>query len=374
MKTVMNTLLCACLCLSATFMLSTDPAWATEPADSCTGCHADAARMAGLGYPHFTVTSAEVERQSGMSAGCAQCHLGNPAQTDRDQAHQGMGRLQLVSKKGTQVTTAQRKAPLEIGGSPMTRLKQRVIKDGKATVDPGVGLILYQDKRRDNLSQDFDIMEKTCGACHAGEFAEFTKSNMARNAKQSRYKSWSDPERGPHNCGVWFDGNYETIAANTAVPFSREQSALNQRSCNTCHVGCLDCHYDPQLKDPANPKLGMHTFNRMPKPESCYGGGRGQICHAGPEERRRGAGYFGASYANPEGMEPDIHQVKKVGCLECHPSSKSSKDLGHASIKRQGRCDNCHAKEMGSHQLSLHKNLSCEACHIQNISGYQGTY
>lgn len=343
-------------------------------ADSCLDCHASASKMAALGYPHFTVTPAEVRAQSGMTAACDSCHLGNAAEMHRDKAHQGMGRLQLVGKKGLRAKTEERRTPLEIGGSPMTRIKQTVEKGGKVAVDPCVALILYQDKRRDNLSQDFSIMEKTCGACHAREFAEFTKSTMARNAKQSRYQSWADPERGPHNCGVWFDGNYDKIAANTAVPFSREQSALNQRSCNTCHVGCLDCHFDPQPRDPANRKLGMHTFNRTPKPESCYGGGRGQICHAGPEERRRGAGFFGASYANPEGMEPDIHQAKKVGCLDCHDSTRSDKTIGHAMIKRQGTCDKCHGQQLKSHRLSLHKNLSCEACHVQNVSGYQGTF
>jgi len=345
-----------------------------EQTNSCVACHGDAKKMAQLGFPHFAVTDAEVAKQSGMQAECAECHLGDPTRMEADRAHQGMGRLQLVRRKGTRVETAKRTAPLEVTGSPMTRIKHQVKKDGEFSVDPSVSLILYQDKRRDNLSQDFGMMEKTCGACHAKQFAEFTKSTMARNAKQSSYQSWTDPERGPHNCGVWFDGNYAKIAGNTALPFTPEQSALNQRSCNTCHVGCLDCHYDPQAKDPTNLKLGMHTFNRVPKPESCYGGGRGQICHAGPEERRRGAGYFGASYANPEGMEPDIHQAKKVGCLDCHDNSGSNSDLGHAMIKRQGRCDRCHAREIASHQASLHKNLACEACHTRNVSGYQGTF
>jgi hypothetical protein len=285
-----------------------------------------------------------------------------------------MGRLLLVRKKGLLADSAQRQAPLELAGNPMTRIKHQVIKKGKSVVDPDVSLILYQDKRRDNLSQDFTMMEKTCGSCHAKEFSEFTRSTMGRNVKQSQYRSWTDQQRGPHNCGVWFGDNYEKIAANSTVPFSREQNALNQRSCNTCHVGCLDCHYDPQPKDPANPKLGIHTFNRVPKPENCYGGGRGQICHAGPEERRRGAGYFGASYASPEGMEPDIHQLKKVTCLDCHENSGSVSKLGHGMVKRQARCDRCHAQQLASHGQSLHKALSCEACHIQNVSGYQGTF
>lgn len=358
--------------LFVVLMVSVVPALAVE--DSCVDCHGDRARMSSLGYSHFAVTPSEVARQSGMSSGCSACHLGDPGQSEREKAHRGMGRLQLVRKKGLLVETAQRTQPLEMGGSPMTRIKHRVEKDGKAAVDPTVSLFLYQDKRRDNLSQDFGIMEKTCGACHAAEFAQFTRSTMGQNGKQSRYRRWDDPERGPHNCGVWFASNYEGIAANTAVPFSREQSMLNQRSCNTCHVGCLDCHYDPQPADAGNAKLGMHTFNRTPRPESCYGGGRGQICHAGPEERRRGAGYFGASYANPEGMEPDVHQAKKVGCLDCHQSSKSDQKMGHAMIKRQGKCDGCHADEVKAHRLSLHKNLSCEACHVRNVSGYQATF
>ena len=349
-------------------------AGAADSIDSCLACHADPNKMAALGYPHFTVTPAEVRQQSGMTASCDACHLGDPAKPERAEAHQGMGRLQLVRRKGQLAEASERRAPLEVSGNQMSRIKHQTIKDGKVIIDPSVALILYQDKRRDTLSQDFTIMEKTCGACHARQFAEFTKSTMARNGKQSRYQSWANKEHGPHNCGVWFEGNYDQIAANTALPFSREQSALNQRNCNTCHVGCLDCHYDPQPKDLAHPRLGMHTFNRTPKPESCYGGGRGQICHAGPEERRRGAGYFGGTYANPEGMEPDIHQAKNVGCLDCHESTKSNTSIGHAMVKRQGSCDKCHRQEIKRHQLSLHKNLSCEACHIQNVSGYQATF
>jgi hypothetical protein len=360
--------------LFAALLVCASPSTAAETANSCLACHASAAKMNELGYPHFTVTPEEVRQQSGMPAGCTDCHLGNAAESDRLKAHQGMGRLQLVRKKGLQAETAERRLPLEIGGAPMTRLKHRLEKDGKAVVDSSVGLILYQDKQRDTLSQDFSVMEKTCGACHAREFAEFKKSTMGSNAKQSRYRSWTDKERGPHNCGVWFDGNYDRIVANTTVPFSREQSALNQRSCNTCHVGCLDCHYDPQLKDPANQKMGMHSFNRTPKPESCYGGGRGQICHAGPEERRRGAGYFGGVYSNPEGMEPDVHLAKNVACLDCHESTKVNKQLGHAMVKRQADCIKCHQKEIMSHGRSLHKKLSCEACHIRNVAGYQATF
>ncbi|HEY6874694.1 MAG TPA: cytochrome c3 family protein [Geobacteraceae bacterium] len=345
-----------------------------EAPNSCISCHEDATRMAELGYPHFAVTRAEVKKESGMPASCSECHLGDPAKAGKEEAHRGMGRLLLSKKNGLTAGPVERKLPLEIGGAPVSRLKYFAEKDGKKVADQSVSAILYQDRRRDTLSQDFAMMERTCGACHAREFAEFTRSTMARNAKQSSYRSWTDRERGPHNCGVWSDGNYDKIAANSALPFSPEVNALNQRQCNSCHVGCLDCHYDPQAKDPADPAKGMHTFNRTPRPESCYGGGRGSLCHAGPEDRRRGAGYFGGSYSHPEGMEPDAHAARRVGCLDCHASSRDDKGLGHAMVRRQATCGKCHAATVESHARSRHKMLSCEACHIQQVAGYQATF
>ncbi len=344
------------------------------PPNSCRGCHEDAAKMAALGYPHFTITRQEVAAQTGMPADCSDCHLGNPSKFGKEEAHEGMGRLLLLRKKGLKAEQAERKLSLEESGNMVTRLRPMVERDGKKRPDSSVRAILYQDRRPDTLSQNFDIMEKTCGRCHPREFTEFRTSNMARNAKQSQYKGWNDVKHGPHNCGVWFTDNYEAIAANTAVPFSREMSSLNQRACNTCHVGCLDCHYYPQAKDSNTPKGGMHTFTKVPKPESCYGGGRGALCHAGPEDRRRGAGYFGGPFSHPEGMTQDIHVDANVGCLDCHDSSRNNKSLGHATIIRQATCGNCHQKALKSNATSVHRKLSCEACHISNVAGYQATF
>ncbi|HEY6008925.1 MAG TPA: cytochrome c3 family protein [Geobacteraceae bacterium] len=357
------------------FLLALLPPLAWGKGNSCLDCHASATKMAALGYAHFTVTAAEVKAQSGMTADCPDCHLGNPDSTEKEKAHKGMGRLLIVRKKGLKAETAERKYPLEFGAEPMNRIKYVADKDGKPAVDPTVAQILYQDKRPDTLSQDFAMMEKTCGACHKKEFDEFRKSAMGQNAKQSQYRSWTDKERGPHNCGVWSEPNYAKITATTTVPFSREQSALNQRSCATCHVGCLDCHYAPMASDPAKPRQGMHTFNRRPAPQNCYGGGRGTLCHAGPEERRRGAGYFGASYAYPEGSAPDVHATKNVGCLDCHETSGVNPRLGHGTVRRSHtRCFDCHLKAVEGLRYTVHKSLTCEACHVQEVGGYQATF
>lgn len=344
--------------------------------DSCLTCHGDAKRMSTYGAPAFTVTKQEVESQSRMPAGCSDCHLGNPGENERDKAHAGLARLLVIRKKGLTADASTRTLPLQYGANPMNRLYVGAEKDGKTTRDASVTAISWHDKRRDTLTQDFDVMKKSCGKCHEKEFAEFSKSTMATNGKQSQYQGWVDPRRGPHNCGPWFEGNFERMQAATAVPMSLESHLINQKACNTCHVGCLDCHFNPQPKASGDPARGPHTFLKTPPSESCYGNGRASICHAGPEDRRRGAGYFGGSFSFPEGNEPDVHLKAKVGCLDCHESTKTNAAIGHGMVKRQAResCVRCHAEAAGSHASSIHRKLSCEACHIRQVAGYQGTY
>jgi hypothetical protein len=354
-------------------LAGTTVAWGEE---SCTDCHGDAETMQRLGYPWFTFTRKEVAAQTRMPAGCADCHLGNPAAADKVAAHKGLARLRVVEKKGFGVATSARRYPLEFGSDPANRIMAMTDRGGKKVRDPAVAALLWHDKRADTLTQDFATMQKSCGRCHAQEFEEFSRSTMGRNAKQSQYRGWTDERRGPHNCGPWFDGNFDRMQANTTIPMSRESHLANQKACNLCHVGCLDCHYDPQPKKANDQAMGSHTFARTPPPASCYGNGRGSVCHAGPEDRRRGAGYFGGSFSFPEGSEPDVHLKAGVGCLECHESSRDNPALGHGMIRRQARgaCVRCHERAVQSHAVSRHKNLACEACHVQRVGGYQGTY
>lgn len=347
-----------------------------EAADSCLDCHGNRQEMELLGYGHFAVTGKEIEAQTHMPASCSECHLGNPAAKQKEKAHTGMARLLVVAKKGFTVSTSARRYPLAYGTNRINRLYTESSKDGQPVRDSSVAAISWHDKKAATLSQDFEVMRKTCGACHKQEFAEFSRSTMATNGKQSQYKGWTDKDRGPHNCGPWFAGNFETMQANTLIPMSPASHLLNQKVCNSCHVGCLDCHFNPQKKNPADPAIGPHTFVKTPPSESCYGNGRASICHAGPEDRRRGAGYFGGSFSFPEGNSADVHLQAKVGCLDCHDSSKSNPAIGHAMIKRQAQdsCRRCHAEAVASHARSQHRNLACEACHIQRLAGYQGTY
>ncbi|KAF0216946.1 MAG: cytochrome c family, partial [Geobacteraceae bacterium] len=348
----------------------------SDAADNCRSCHENRQTMETSGYGHFTVTQKEVETQSRMPATCSGCHLGDPAAASKEKAHKGLARLLVTRKKGFVTDTAPRTMPLEFGSNPMNRIFVSTAKDGKNVRDSSVAALSWHDKLPDTLTQDFETMRKTCGACHEKEFAEFSRSTMASNGKQSQYKGWLDEKRGPHNCGPWFEGNLERMQATTAVPMTKAGNAVNQKACNTCHVGCLDCHFNPQPKNPTDPTMGSHTFSKTPPSLSCYGNGRTSICHAGPEDRRRGAGYYGGPFSFPEGNEPDIHLRAKVECLDCHESTRQNKSIGHGMVKRQAgeSCVRCHAAAVQSHALSFHRKLACEACHIQRVAGYQGTY
>ncbi len=345
-------------------------------ANSCRDCHENRAKMETLGYGHFSVTQQEVTTQSRMPATCSECHLGNPSENGKQAAHKGMVRLLVVAKKGLAARTSARAYPLEYGTNEISRIHTVTDNTGKKVRDTSVAALSWHDKNTVTLTQDFNVMKKTCGACHEKEFDEFSRSTMATNGKQSQYAGWIDEKQGPHTCGPWFEGTFASMQHNTTLAMSPEVNRINQKACNICHVGCLDCHFNPQKPNPADPSQGAHTFVKTPPSESCYGNGRGSICHAGPEDRRRGAGYFGGPFSFPKGNEPDVHLKAGVGCLDCHESSKNNPAIGHAMVKRQAQdsCRRCHREAAESHATSRHRNLSCEACHIQNVAGYQGTY
>ena len=367
----------AALAAAIAVLASAAPAAALAAGGGCVACHGDPRKMKEMGFPHFAVTPQEVEAQTRMAADCAQCHLGDPGAATKEEAHRGLARLQIVKKKALAAdVTTPRKYPLQYGTNPANKLFVAAERGGKMTRDDSAVAIQWHDKRADTLTQNFDTLRRTCGACHPRELEEFEKSAMGTNAKQSQYKGFTERRRGPHNCGPWFEGNYEAIQANTAVPISAESHRINQRACNTCHVGCLDCHFDPRPSDPRDRTAGPHTFARTPPSLACYGNGRGSVCHAGPEDRRRGAGYYGGPFSFPEGNAPDVHVAANVGCLDCHKSTRTNPKLGHGTVVRQaeGSCVQCHAPAVARHAASLHRSVTCEACHIQRVAGYQGTY
>jgi hypothetical protein len=137
-----------------------------------------------------------------------------------------------------------------------------------------------------------------------------------------------------------------------------------QKACNICHTGCLDCHYSPSVEH------GSHAFSKTPPAINCTGGGRSTfVCHAGTMERRRGDSYLGKELSEPAGLPEDVHVRQKLECVDCHQPGPGG--MGH--IERKATCQDCHLEVEQAMAASIHKNVSCEACHVKILGGYEMT-
>ena len=133
--------------------------------DSCTWCHSDAARMKESGFPQFTFTLEQVQKETKMPAACMDCHLGNPLDKTREGAHQGLLSLYVVKSN----LQAVRRHDLKefkpglltpSGKNPMVTLLPKIDRNGKTTKDPEVNTILYQDRSPEDLS--FNVTTQVC--------------------------------------------------------------------------------------------------------------------------------------------------------------------------------------------------------------------
>ncbi len=111
-------------------------------------------------------------------------------------------------------------------------------------------------------------------------------------------------------------------------------------------------------------------MSRIPPAANCTSGGRSTfVCHAGTMERRRGDSYLGKELSEPAGLPEDVHVRQKIECVDCHQTGPGG--MGH--IERKATCQDCHIEVEEAMTRSVHKNLSCEACHVQVLGGYEMT-
>jgi hypothetical protein len=148
------------------------------------------------------------------------------------------------------------------------------------------------------------------------------------------------------------------------VPLSDNQAVAKQKACNLCHTGCLDCHYTPSVE------RGSHAFSRIPPALNCSGNGRSTfVCHSGTMERRRGDSYLGKELSEPPGLPEDVHVARKMVCVDCHQTGPGG--MGH--IERRATCQDCHIEVEDAMAKSVHRNMACEACHVNVLGGYEMT-
>jgi len=91
------------------------------------------------------------------------------------------------------------------------------------------------------------------------------------------------------------------------------------------------------------------------------------MCHAGSLHSRRGGTYVGGDYSIPTGMKADTHFKKDIHCIDCHLTGQK----GMGDMQRKASCQDCHIEIEDAHSKSIHKNVECAACHVNELGGYQ---
>ena len=409
--------------------------------NSCMSCHGDKQKMTALGYPQFTFDWAQVNAETGMSASCDDCHLGNPKDTTVEGAHKGLLGLLVMKSKYREVVKRK-----DLEGTPeyaqvssikVTSADPRF----KLQVTSPLQMLLWHDKNIDTAAWNPETAMKTCGRCHARQVAEFNTTEMGLVLTMSQYIPWIVPPQpgqpgthlkvAPQSCGLWTEAAIKPENAvftdvnrqlynstSTSItpqfqdpyypdtsydPLTKLQSIANQRNCTNCHAGCLDCHFSPFAENVPGrmgsvKPAGTHTFTQRPLPMTCMSGGRGQFCHGGPTDRRRGDGFVkgGFAFVPPTALQtadtkaylatPDIHYKSDTShnstCVDCHGPLPGGKDYGlvgsdpnatHGNMTRNAepsRCAVCHPREVEAYKTGNHRNLTCGACHTPKIVGY----
>jgi len=170
-----------------------------QSSDQCVKCHADKERMTKLGYPQFTMTAGQVQKEARHpNTECRDCHLGNGLSSEPDRAHKGMLRLIVLDNNFNRIPRRATVRSLLPAGDDRQHAMLPRLPNGALNDD--VGTFLYHDHDPITYGYDPRLAEKTCGksACHPNEVKQFSSSMMGSNFRQRSMRTWTDVH-GPNN-------------------------------------------------------------------------------------------------------------------------------------------------------------------------------
>ena len=170
-----------------------------QSSDRCVACHANKAKMAGLGYPEFVMTREQVQKESRHpNTECRDCHLGNGLSDDPAAAHKGMLKLIVLDNDLNIMPRKGHVKQLLPSGEDRQRNMLPRLADG--SLDYDVGTLLWHDRNTLTLGYDPAIAQKICGkaSCHPEEVKQFSTSMMGANFRQRSMRVWDDIH-GPNN-------------------------------------------------------------------------------------------------------------------------------------------------------------------------------
>lgn len=218
--------------------------------------------------------------------------------------------------------------------------------------------------------------EQGCASCHKGNEATMDKAS----AHEGLVKRPSNDLKVCGQCHEAIARNYKKSIHYTThgqreglkARFSDEElktfdTKVFEKSCNSCHASCGDCHVKSPIISGVN--LGLvkgHSFVKTDEGKTCA------LCHGG-----RVYTEFTGEY----GGNADVHYQKGMMCLNCHKKEELHGDgnvyASRRDIKQKPVCTNCHKAGSDSANAKTahgtHKDkLSCYACH--SAGSYRNCY
>jgi len=275
-----------CFFLAAIIVLL--PAGIINASDSCVHCHGNEVRMKELGYSQFLVTAENSTAQTGMTAACVDCHLGDAEAQAIQDSHRGLLSLRVVGKKwNTQERAGMKEQDLKNwpsleprGDKKASQLGPKMLIDGTLADNPDFRTILYHDKNPATLAFNPGIAENTCGKCHPKQREEYAKSVHGKAVLE-------DKNQYAAVCSDCHSTHDVESPAKTSAKLAIVQN------CGTCHaeslktytgtyhgqVGtlgyaytakCYDCHGSHGIQRVSDPNSNVHPDNRLNTCQKCH--------------------------------------------------------------------------------------------------------
>lgn len=229
--------------------------------------------------------------------------------------------------------------------------------------------------------------ERGCGECHRSQLERMQSSQMytAAGMIDQIQATWEGEQPGVRygsQSAELYDPTGVAMAQTDVIQLDNLSGELFRKFCARCHVarqqdpsngagnpaGCAACHFpygkggvyrggDRAMlgKTPFGDSHRMHTLPGLQSCGQCHHrSGRTALSYQGlmdgnnglvPTRGGKPGSVQGSDQRNFTHIEPDIHFVAGMDCIDCHTSRETMGD-GYASKNMHGQleisCDNCH--------------------------------
>ncbi|OFZ20307.1 MAG: cytochrome C [Bdellovibrionales bacterium GWB1_55_8] len=240
---------------------------------------------------------------------------------------------------------------------------------------------------------NYDVWEKTCGACHVYQLARmqsnlmFTAAGMIGNIQSTwegelKSSSGTPPPKFSSRGGGVFDGAGNPVTFEPVTKLENLSGELFRKFCSSCHVGaagidsfaanhasgCGTCHFpynatgtyagSDKTMQGRGPFSATHAMEKLPGNDVClrchdrsgriglsytglYDGNNGMV----PTRNGQPGPVLISGRRNATHIAPDAHFAAGMDCIDCHTSRDTMGDgysYSNMYLQTEISCEDCH--------------------------------